>query len=184
MKQVLTFIFLLLSNQVIASNAAVVKSAAAGKNTPIEATIVELKDSTGLVYVGAEVNSTALQPYLKQLSTLLGAQQFQLFRANQLKRDQHGFHVTLINPYEYKEISTSVEFGQLIKLTLLGLGKVEINDVNSSQNAQSFFVITQSADGQKYRHTYSLKPKDFHITLGFNPHDIYSLSKGMERLVK
>ena len=91
----------------------------------------------------------------------------------------------MINPFEYQVLTTKVKFGQNIRLTLQGLGTVAINNAEFPQkNAQSYFVITSSADGQYFRQQYLLKPKDFHITLGFNPHDIYNLSKGIERLVK
>jgi len=151
----------------------------------LNARIVELKDSTGLVYVGASVNKAELIGYLEQMKRFLGEEKFQLFRTNQVARDQHGFHVTLINPFEYQVLTQKVNFGQSIRLTLEGLGKVDTNDVDEPQkNAQSYFVITSSSDGQYFRQQYLLKPKDFHITLGFNPHDIYNLSKGIERLVK
>jgi len=151
----------------------------------LSAKIVELKDSTGLIYVGAAVNKTELSGFLAQMKTFLGEDKFQLFRANQLARDLHGFHVTLINPFEYQTINKAVKFGQTIRLTLQGLGKVVVNDAHSPQkNAESYFIVTTSADGQFFRQQYLLKPKDFHITLGFNPHDIYSMSKGKERLIK
>lgn len=151
----------------------------------LNAKVIELKDSTGLVYVGASVNKVELSGYLEQMKHLLGEEQFLLFRANQVARDQHGFHVTLINPYEYQVLTKKVKFGQNIRLTLNGLGKVVINNADLPQkNAQSYFIVTSSADGQYFRQQYLLKPKDFHITLGFNPHDIYTLSKGIERLVK
>ncbi|PCI60598.1 MAG: hypothetical protein COB35_08615 [Gammaproteobacteria bacterium] len=155
----------------------------------LNAKIVELKDSTGLVYVGAKVNKAELSAYLQQMENLLGTKQFKLFRANQIARDQYNFHVTLINPYEYQTIKQPIKLGQSIRLTLQGLGKVAINNANKKanspqKNASSYFVVTSSNDGQFFRQQHLLKAKDFHITLGFNPHDIYNMSKGKERLVK
>ena len=156
----------------------------------ITSKIVELSDSTGLVYIGAAIAPADVKVYLTQLKRLLGEQQFKLFRSNQIARDQQGFHVTLINPFEYKKLlkalankSQKVMTGKIITLTLQGLGKVASN-TPSQDNAQSYFVIVSSPDGEKFRQQYGLKAKDFHATLGFNPHDIYNMSKGVERLVK
>ena len=156
----------------------------------INAKITELSDSTGLVYIGAEIAASDVSVYLQQLRTILGEQQFKQYRANQIARDPQGFHVTLINPFEYKKLLKTltvkqgkVAIGEIIALTLQGLGKVAIN-ANAKDSAESYFVIISSADGEKYRQRYALKAKDFHATLGFNPHDIYSKSKGLERLVK
>jgi hypothetical protein len=159
----------------------------------IKTHIVELSDSTGLVYIGAAIAPVDVAIYLTQLKNILGEQKFQQFRANQIARDQHGFHVTLINPFEYKKLiknNKKVTLGESISITLQGLGKVAITSSRAvsgslkQDNAQSYFVIISSPDGDKFRQHYALKAKDFHVTLGFNPHDIYTLSKGIERLVK
>ncbi|MBL4910651.1 MAG: hypothetical protein JKX78_11660 [Alteromonadaceae bacterium] len=159
----------------------------------VNSKIIRLSDSTGLVYVGAEIAPADVAIYLKQLKNKLGEQQFKLFRSNQIARDQQGFHVTLINPFEYKKLINNkqkVTLGQTIAITLQGLGKVATTVVNvashasKQDNTQSYFVIVSSFEGEKFRQHYGLKAKDFHATLGFNPHDIYTLSKGIERLVK
>jgi 2H phosphodiesterase-like protein len=149
------------------------------------AKVVELTDNTGLVYIGAEVNSAKLVVYLEQMRTLLGAKKYQQFRAKQITRDQGRFHITLINPFEYQKLTKKVVLGQTLHFTLHGLGKVAVNDDNdASKNAQSYFVVVSTSDGQHFRQQYALKNKDFHITLGFSPHDIYNQSKGLERLIK
>jgi len=160
--------------------------------TTIQGSVVKLNDSTGLVYVGMEIPKKNLQPYLLQLKAILGEQQYKLFRANQIKRDEKGFHLTLINPFEYQKLvkdKKAILLGQQITVKLQGLGTVAetANDINKkvkTEQAQTYFVIISSADGEKYRQHYALKAKDFHSTLGFNPHDIYTKSKGLERLVK
>ncbi len=155
------------------------------------AKISELKDSSGLVYVGAVINRADISVYLQKMKSVVDNNEFyQQLRANQASRDQQTFHVTLINPYEYQTLNKPVKFGQSIRLTLQGLGRVQkntsVNDKSQPATAvlqQSYFVVVSSADGQYFRQQYLLKPKDFHITLGFNPQDIYDMSKGKERLL-
>ncbi len=157
----------------------------------IVAKITELKDNSGLVYVGALINQADIGVYLQQMQSVVDNKAlYQQLRANQASRDHQSFHVTLINPYEYQTIKNKVKLGENIRLTLQGLGRVQkntsVNDPSQSATTtlqQSYFVVVSSADGQYFRQQYLLKPKDFHITLGFNPQDIYDMSKGKERLL-
>ncbi len=156
----------------------------------IVAKITELEDNSGLVYVGALISQADVSVYLQQMQSIVDNKVvYQQLRANQSSRDHQSFHVTLINPYEYQTIKNKVKLGENIRLTLHGLGRVQktlsLNNKQSKtkQLQQSYFVVVSSADGQYFRQQYLLKPKDFHITLGFNPQDIYDMSKGKERLL-
>jgi len=153
----------------------------------IVAKITELKDSSGLIYVGAEVKQADIVEYLNAMRIAVSNDKYyQQLRANQTERDQQRFHVTLINPYEYQTLTKPIKLQQNIHLVLHGLGRVE---KTRSKNAagttpqQSYIIVVSSADGQYFRQQYLLKSKDFHITLGFNPEDIYDMSKGKERLL-
>ena len=64
-----------------------------------------------------------------------------------------------------------------LNVTLLGLGKV-VQD-----NKTNFFVVAQSADAQFIRQRFILSAKEFHVTLGFNPSDIYGVNKGRSTLI-
>jgi len=149
----------------------------------VQASITELKDSTGLVYLGAVINNADITSYLAQMSQHLGSE-FTYYREQQAKRDHHQFHMTLVNPYEYQTIDKNklAEVKRMptnrINIELLGLGKV------SSGNKTSYFVVAKSSAGQLFRQQWLLKPKDFHITLGFNPQDVYGVSKGIDTLLK
>jgi hypothetical protein len=152
----------------------------------IIAKISELKDNSGLVYVGAKINQADVEDYLQQMQTIVGNSNFQRMRANQAQRDQQSFHVTLINPYEYQTLTKPINFEQQIAFTLHGLGRVQkklSKHATTPFVQQSYFVVVSSPQGQYFRQQYLLKRKDFHITLGFDPHDIYDISKGKERLL-
>jgi len=150
--------------------------------------IRKLADSQGQVYLGALVSRTELLPYLAQLKTILTGD-FERFRANQAARDHQSFHITLINPIEYQHVdkqlveqllspSINISFSSQLQVSLLGLGKAEKADKSS------YFVVAQSNDAQLIRQRFLLNHKDFHVTLGFDPSDIYDVKKDSSTLLK
>jgi hypothetical protein len=149
--------------------------------------ITTLQDNQGQKYLGALVSRAELLPYLTQLQQLL-AEDFNDYRTLQAARDHQLFHLTLLSPREYqfadKEIVEKLlapdfnqSFSSQLNVTLLGLGKV------AQGSKTSFFVVAQSADAQSIRQRFILPAKDFHITLGFNPSDIYGVNKGSSTLI-
>ena len=141
-------------------------------------TVGKLTDSSGLVYLGGKITEAELAPYLSQLKYLLG-DEYALFRHNQGQRDHFSFHMTLINPYEYQKLDASkLDLTQPLKVTLLGIGRVSVGDKTS------YYVVANSPDGQFFRQKHLLAAKDFHVTLGFDPQDVYGVSKGEETLLK
>lgn len=149
--------------------------------------ITKLKDNHGQAYLGARVSRAELSPYLTQLQELLG-KDFNHYRALQAARDHQLFYLIILSPKEYqfadkalidKLLTPDVNhaFSSQLKFTLFGLGKVAQN------NKESFFVVANSADAQLIRQRFILPAKDFHITLGFNPSDIYGVKKDRSTLI-
>lgn len=149
--------------------------------------ISKLSDSQGQVYLGALINRAQLLPYLTQLKDIL-KEDYQVFRGHQAARDHQSFHMTLLSPKEYLLADkmlvekllvsdTQNNFSNLLNVTLLGLAKVE------QDNKKTFFIVAQSSDAQLIRQRFLLQPKDFHVTLGFNPTDIYGVKKDLSTLV-
>jgi len=150
--------------------------------------LTKLTDSQGQVYLGALVSRAELSSYLSQLKTILN-DDFQRFRANQAARDHQSFHMTILSPKEYQLADKALieqllspnvnsSFSSQLKITLLGLGKVAQN------SKKTYFVVTQSSDAQLIRQRFLLKAKDFHVTLGFDPSDIYGVKKDHSTLIK
>lgn len=140
--------------------------------------VSELTSNTGQKYIGGVINSVDLAVYLAEMKLIL-ADKFELFRQNQANRDHHTFHVTLISPMEYQVIDkTNVKLGKVITITLQGLGRV-ITDEKTT-----YFVVGQSSEAYFYRQQFPLPPKDFHVTLGFNPQDIHGVNKGPDTIIK
>ncbi|MDX2367138.1 MAG: hypothetical protein QNK36_01820 [Colwellia sp.] len=149
--------------------------------------ITTLQDNQGQKYLGALVSRAELLPYLKQLQQLL-ADDFNHYRTLQAARDHQLFYLTILSPREYQLADKAIvekflapdfsqSFSSQLNVILLGLGKV------AQDNKTTFFVIAQSADAQLIRQRFILPAKDFHITLGFNPSDIYGVNKGLSTLI-
>ncbi|GAA5137589.1 hypothetical protein GCM10025767_18590 [Thalassotalea piscium] len=144
----------------------------------IEISVVELTDNQGLVYLGGVVNKATVAIYLAQLKNVLN-DEFVHYRQNQMLRDHGKLHLTLINPYEYQNINKEqLVLDQRFTVNLHGLGRVE------KDKSATYFVVASSEQGQRFRQGFLLKQKDFHITLGFKPSDIYSESKDINTLIK
>lgn len=149
--------------------------------------ITVLQDNQGQKYLGALVSRAELLPYLTQLQQLL-TEDFNHYRALQASRDHQLFHLTILSPREYQLADKALvdklltpdvshSFSSQLNVTLFGLGKV------TQENSTTFFVVAQSADAQLIRQRFILSAKDFHITLGFNPSDIYGVNKGLSTLI-
>lgn len=143
--------------------------------------ITQLSDSQGQKYIGAVVSSADLSVYLEQLKSILG-DSFSVYRAHQAARDHYLFHMTLVSPPEY-QLTDKTIINQLItsqgqlNVSLIGLGEVALDD------RKTYFVVAQSNDAQLLRQKLLLKNKDLHITLGFNPSDIYGVTKDSSTLI-
>jgi hypothetical protein len=150
----------------------------------IQIKIVELTDNSGLTYIGGKVSAAALVPYLSQMQQRLG-DDFVRYRQKQSARDHQSFHMTLINPYEYQSLTKSAKetliktatSETLLSVSLHGLARVSVD------NKTSYFVVANSSQAKNYRQRLGLTDKDFHVTLGFNPNDIYGVNKGIETLI-
>ncbi len=142
--------------------------------------LAQLEDNAGLKYIGGTVDKADLNPFLAQLKTLLG-EEFETYRNEQIKRDHGEFHVTVVNPFEYEKLNSTqqvlLEQDLDYEVTLLGMGKAEKGD------KKAFFVVAKSPKAQALRALLSLKEKDFHITLGFYPTDVYGVAKNESSLI-
>ena len=143
----------------------------------IQIELVKLTDNSGLTYVGGKVNAVDLDVYLSQMKQILG-DDFTLYRQYQSNRDHQIFHMTLINPYEYQTLKKPVAIGTNLSVSLRGLARVSVDDKTA------YFVVAQSMQAKSYRQSLVLTDKDFHVTLGFYPSDVYGVNKGIETLIK
>lgn len=137
-----------------------------------------LEDREGLIYLGCSVSAEKILPYLKQLNSEVGTKKYLRLREHQAHRDLQSFHVTLVNPFELKEVDREKALaGSPCEFEWLGLGRVK------KDPAETYFVVLESSLAQHYRASLGLKAKDFHVTLGFEPSDVYGVSKGRSTLL-
>jgi hypothetical protein len=143
----------------------------------IQVTMEVLQDSQGLVYLGGKVSRADLISYLTKMQQVLG-NDHKTYRLNQARRDQNTFHLTVLTPKEYRTADKSkLKIGQAFPLNLFGLGHVK------NEGSSSYFVVASSMEGTFLRQQLLLPAKDFHITLGFEPVDIYDMRKGKSTLI-
>jgi len=143
----------------------------------IQIEIIKLTDNSGLTYLGGKVNAADLDIYLLQMKKILG-DDFLHYRKYQSERDHQTFHMTLVNPYEYQALTKDIDINGTFSVSLLGLGRV------SQDNKATYFVVAQSPEAASYRQTLMLAKKDFHVTLGFDPSDIYGVNKGVSSIIE
>jgi len=143
----------------------------------IQIEIIKLTDNSGLTYLGGKVNAADLDIYLLQMKKILG-DDFLLYRRYQSERDHQTFHMTLVNPYEYQALTKDTDISGTFSVSLRGLGRV------SQDNKATYFVVAQSPEAASYRQTLTLAKKDFHVTLGFYPNDIYGVNKGVGSIIE
>jgi len=106
------------------------------------------------------------------------------YRNNRTKRDGLHFHVTILGKDELKLVSKEKalqaweEYANFKSLLNLGLGRLKRGE------EETFFVCLAWEDAARFREALGFERKDLHITLGFRNTDIFTHSKGTERLIQ
>lgn len=140
-----------------------------------------LKDTIGNNYIGVNIYSDIVTPYLSQLQEIL-EDEYDTYINNQANRDHGKHHITVINVMDYNKISKEVGFDKFInslekyfdtefEINLMGLGTAEKN------GNKAYFVVVKSDDLQELRRIYDLPEMDLHITLGFKWKDVFGIRK-------
>lgn len=140
-----------------------------------------LKDTVGNNYVGINIPTGIVDPYLKELEGILG-DKYETYTQLQKNRDGGHYHVTVINVMEYNKLSKDKlsdfvnSIGLSMKydiddLKLLGIGMANRNDNTA------YFIVCQSEKLDAIRDRFGLPKQDFHITLGFCHKDVHGVRK-------
>lgn len=142
-----------------------------------------LKDTTGQNYVGINIPEAIVEPHLEKLKDILGEEDYQIFTQNQKSRDGGHYHITVINVMDYNRLSKEMGMTNFIEslelafkypvedLEMLGVGTA------SGKGNTTYFVVCQSDSLDAVRTRFNLPKQDFHITLGFNAKDFFSVRK-------
>ena len=118
-------------------------------------------------------------------------------QSNRAKRDGEHYHITLLSKDELRRVLASMPSSSANKSSAvsslldsmvewliddwvdLGLGKV----IDSTTNDKAFFKVLRWPGGAAVRERLHLPPCDFHITVGFHPHDVHTLRKNEDTLM-
>ena len=144
--------------------------------------IENIKDIMGNYYIGVNIYTDTVYPFLEQLKDLLEEEYDEYVRYQQ-QRDQNHYHITVIRPMEINKLEEKyglAKFREFIEydfeypiddIQMLGIGKVE------NGNNKSFFIVVRSEKIQAIRKNWDLEPFDLHITIGYNTRDVHGVPK-------
>ena len=142
-----------------------------------------LKDTIGNNYIGIQVPNGTVTPFLNELKSIIGDDDFKSYTDNQQKRDHGDYHITVINVMEYNALSKSMGIDKFIN-SLEPIFKYEIDDLKmmgvgtaTKNENRSYFIVCQSDNLEAIRDRYELPKLDFHATLGFNFKDVFGVRK-------
>ena len=139
-----------------------------------ETLVQELRSKSGQRYLGVNVQLSEILPYIDNLRGIVSSEEYTLIINKQKNRDKGQYHLTLITPDECQNLS-DCQFTELVgsvcDLDLIGLGRANKLD------SYVYYVVCNSNFGNKTREILEFRPKDFHITLGFNRADMHDVTK-------
>jgi hypothetical protein len=144
-----------------------------------------IKDVLGNNYLGIKIDSGTVDPFLYKLSEILSPDKYELYTANAQRRDRGKFHITVISVPEYNKLVSKMGIDKFVNSLDMVL-KYEIDDlkmmgIGMAQKGENtaYFVVCKSEKLDSIRSRYGLEEKDFHITLGFNPKDVFGVRKNV-----
>ena len=142
-----------------------------------------LKDRLGNNYLGIDVPFEVVEPYLTKLEEIIGKESYETFTKNQQQRDHGNYHITVINVMDYNRLSKELGVDNFVNslelvfdfeiddLEMLGVGQA------TKETNTAYFIVCQSDKLDAIRTRFNLQKQDFHVTIGFNPKDIFGVRK-------
>lgn len=136
----------------------------------------KLISSSGSPYLGSYVQPFVIAPYQKALIDKIGRERSIRLFFNRRKRDGILHHVTIIAPSELRYPEWRPEIGKILDFQIVGMGRAFEGQFEAA------FVVLSSLEASRLRKHYNLPPRDFHITVGFDPKDIHHKHKDRSSL--
>jgi hypothetical protein len=139
-----------------------------------------LKDAVCMNYVGINIYSDLLYPFLEKMKSILN-DDYDEYVKYQQERDNYHYHLTIFNVAEFNKIPVTdinklnqvmYEFN-INDLKLMGLGSAEKN------YNKAYYVVCDSNEIQEIRKAFNFEEKDLHITLGFKFKDVFGVRKNI-----
>lgn len=145
--------------------------------------INHIKDVLGNNYLGIKIPKSTLTPFVEDMKGELSKEDFESFTGLKNQRDNGEYHITVINVIEYNKLIKDMGMDKFTEslqkvfsfeiddLKLLGLGSA------TKKENKAYFVVCESDKLDSVLSRYSLREKDFHITLGFKYKDVFGVRK-------
>lgn len=142
-----------------------------------------LKDRVGNNYLGLNIPHDIVDPYLNELESILGEDDFKVFTDLQKQRDGGKYHLTVINVSDYNKLTDELGLDKFINslelifhydiddLRMMGIGTAFKSD------NRTYFIVCKSEKLNAIRSRFELPPFDFHVTLGFKFKDVHGIRK-------
>jgi len=152
-----------------------------------------INDVAGNRYIGVNIHSDVVTPYLEQLKSIVG-DEYGDYTSYQQNRDRGHHHTTVLNVMDFNKVINDKEgwaHGGIAKAdfkpdynVLTDIMKFDIEDfqtlglgtVRKNEN-RTYFIVCRSNQLQGFRKKFKLEEIDFHITLGFKHKDVFGLRK-------
>lgn len=112
-------------------------------------------------YIGAIV--TGIDAALDEWKKL--CKEHELFHMKHVERDGDQYHVTILTPKEFRQ--TGLTNVPNFKFKQIGIAKAQ-KDSN-----ETWCLLLESEEAQKWRESNGLPRKEFHVTFGFRIKDIH-----------
>lgn len=142
-----------------------------------------LKDRLGNNYLGIDLPIDIVDPYLSELKSKIPLEDYNLLIANQQNRDHGQYHITVINVMEYNKLTKDMGVDKFIN-SLEPIFHYEIDDLNmlgvgsaKKETNTAYFIVCESDKLDAIRIRFGLPKQDFHVTIGFNPKDVFGVRK-------
>jgi 2'-5' RNA ligase len=143
--------------------------------------IEKINDVLGNKYYTIKIDANLVDPYLEKLREV--EPDHEVFIANQQKRDRDKYHITVLSVPEISALNVAEVSTVALDEYLLGLEVKDliIDGIGSATNDRGFktyYIAVSSVTLNSIRSKFAeLEPKDFHITIGFNPKDVFGVRK-------
>lgn len=140
-----------------------------------------IKDVLGNNYLGIKIPNFLVDKYLKDLKYYLeDDNKYDLLVKNQKNRDNDKYHITVINVWDFNALTTTVGMQQKIDtLMQFDISDIQFMGIGEAKSyiSEAYFIVCKSKILNDILKNLGLPEKDFHITIGFNPKDVFDKPK-------
>jgi hypothetical protein len=145
--------------------------------------VTKVKDVIGQEYIGIDIqlnsvdkNGIVFASYLRLFNEMVDP--MKMYESVLLHRNNRKYHITLFNVAEYNKLKKNSLYGcDPDKVLSVFVSDIEFKGIGSVNDDGVWFIVVKSKLLGYLREEFSLKPKDFHITIGLKDKDYFKEAK-------